>query len=134
MKLSEIISREGVQLTPHATHHKGRCPFHDDKNPSFVVYDRDNYWICFGCGEAGDAIEFIMLKRKLQFKQAVNYLGVLYDTYQTMDPCKNMVEIIEEEEKQGVNIWEKYGRDFINSLLYQELIRLSTPTEENNYG
>lgn len=35
------------------------CPFHEDRNPSFSVRPGDRRWRCFGCGKAGDAVEFV---------------------------------------------------------------------------
>lgn len=59
---------------------KTLCPFpeHDDKNPSFTIYD-DNSYYCFGCGIYGrGAISFIMKQRNLSFIQAVNFLKRMY--------------------------------------------------------
>jgi DNA primase catalytic core len=40
-------------------HHLLKCPFHDDKDPSLRIYPETNTFNCFGCGAAGDVIEFI---------------------------------------------------------------------------
>lgn len=53
----------------------GRCPFHPDKRPSFVVYLSNNSWYCFGCGIGGDSIAFIQKLNGLDFKSAVRLLG-----------------------------------------------------------
>lgn len=39
---------------------KGLCPFHDERTPSFTVNEHTNTWKCFGCGEGGDVIQFVM--------------------------------------------------------------------------
>jgi len=50
------------------------CPFHNEKTPSFWVFD-DNSWKCFGCGANGqNAIDFVMKKKGLSFRDAVNHL------------------------------------------------------------
>lgn len=52
----------------------GLCPFHSEKTPSFFIFD-DNHWFCFGaCGEGGDAIDFQMRLKGLDFKDAVRSL------------------------------------------------------------
>ena len=54
---------------------KGLCPFHDEKTPSFHVRPAIGRWHCFGCGEGGDAISFIMKSDGLPFAEAVEYLA-----------------------------------------------------------
>jgi DNA primase len=41
-----------------------KCPFHEDKDPSLKVYTNTNTFNCFGCGKAGDQIEFIQEHEK----------------------------------------------------------------------
>ncbi len=53
---------------------KGLCPFHDEKTPSFHVRP-ERGWYCFGCGEGGDAIAFVMKHDGLGFSQAVEHLA-----------------------------------------------------------
>jgi DNA primase len=53
---------------------KGLCPFHDEKSPSFHVRPGKGF-NCFGCGEGGDVISFLMKHDGLAFTQAVEYLA-----------------------------------------------------------
>jgi len=52
----------------------GCCPCHDDRHPSFTVYPEQQSWHCFGCGQGGDVIAFIMLVEHLDFKGALIFL------------------------------------------------------------
>lgn len=54
---------------------KGLCPFHDEKTPSFNVRTHVGRYHCFGCGEGGDAISFIMNIEHISFVEAVEYLA-----------------------------------------------------------
>ncbi|MBN2177630.1 MAG: DNA primase [Demequinaceae bacterium] len=54
---------------------KGLCPFHDEKTPSFHVRPSIGRWHCFGCGEGGDVISFLMKADGLPFAEAVEYLA-----------------------------------------------------------
>lgn len=54
---------------------KGLCPFHDERTPSFHVRPGVGRWHCFGCGEGGDVIEFVMRMDGLPFAEAVEYLA-----------------------------------------------------------
>lgn len=52
----------------------GKCPFHDDRKASFVIYTDQNSWWCFACNIGGDVIAFIMKLNNLNFIEAVKYL------------------------------------------------------------
>jgi DNA primase len=54
----------------------GLCPFHEERTPSFRVHEE--YFKCFGCGEAGDAFKFVQLKEGLDFKGAMEWLADRY--------------------------------------------------------
>ena len=48
-----------------------KCPFHNEKTASFKAYDGDKGYYCFGCGESGDVITFVMRFFGLSFKEAL---------------------------------------------------------------
>ena len=52
-----------------------RCPFHDDRNPSFCIEAGKPWWRCFGCGAHGDAIALVQLVRRLTFPEALSFLS-----------------------------------------------------------
>ena len=54
---------------------KGLCPFHQEKTPSFTVNAANGAWICYGCGEHGDAIDFLCKQANLSFVEAVERLA-----------------------------------------------------------
>jgi DNA primase len=70
--LPALIGRR-VKLTRSARDWRGCCPFHNEKTPSFYVY-QDHYH-CFGCGAHGDAIGFVMQSQGAGFVQAVEVLA-----------------------------------------------------------
>jgi DNA primase len=54
---------------------KGLCPFHDEKSPSFTVRSTHGTFHCFGCGEGGSVIDFVMKIEHLGFVEAVERLA-----------------------------------------------------------
>ncbi|HQT87707.1 MAG TPA: DNA primase [Acidiphilium sp.] len=62
-----------VRLTRSGREQKGCCPFHNEKTPSFYVYD--DHFHCFGCGAHGDAISFVMQSEGASFTEAVERLA-----------------------------------------------------------
>ncbi len=54
---------------------KGLCPFHNEKTPSFMVYEDTSSFYCFGCGAGGDAITFLMKIENLDYIEAVKLLA-----------------------------------------------------------
>ncbi len=72
----EDVVREHVTLRPAGTGSlKGLCPFHDEKTPSFTVRPTAGAWHCFGCGEGGDILAFVMAIDHLTFAEAVERLA-----------------------------------------------------------
>lgn len=72
--ISEVIS-DYIQLRPSGSNYKGLCPFHNEKTPSFHVSTAKQIYKCFGCGEGGDVISFIMKVENLEFMDAVKFLA-----------------------------------------------------------
>ena len=74
---SDIVAIIGdyVDLKKSGNSYKGLCPFHNEKTPSFTVDDKKQLFHCFGCGEGGDVVSFIMHKEGLSYIDAMKYLA-----------------------------------------------------------
>ena len=76
------LKRSGARYT-------GRCPFHEERTPSFSVHAADKLFYCFGCGKGGDAITFVRELEQLDFAEAVEWLGERFRVtleYEEMSP------------------------------------------------
>ena len=72
--LEGVIGKR-VRLTRRGRELIGLCPFHKEKTPSFTVNEDKGFFHCFGCGEHGDVIGFVMRDEGLSFPEAVERLA-----------------------------------------------------------
>ena len=70
----DVVGRY-VQLKKSGRNYFGLCPFHSEKTPSFSVSPEKQIYYCFGCGEGGNVIKFIMEMEQLTFVEAVRRLA-----------------------------------------------------------
>jgi DNA primase len=64
-----------TQLRKVGSRHTGRCPFHEERTPSFSVNAVDKLYYCFGCGAKGDLITFVRETEQLDFVGAIEWLA-----------------------------------------------------------
>lgn len=69
-----VIS-EYVPLKKRGHNYWGRCPFHNEKTPSFSVAADKGFYYCFGCHAGGNVFQFIMKIENLTFPEAVKFLA-----------------------------------------------------------
>ena len=74
ISLVEVVG-EQIPLERKGKHYLARCPFHHEKTPSFTVFTESGRFQCFGCGEKGDAIAFLMKREGLPFPEVVKRLA-----------------------------------------------------------
>ncbi len=77
-RIDEVVSSYVTLKHAGGGSQKGLCPFHDEKTPSFNVNPSRNVYHCFGCGEGGDVINFLMRMDGLSFSEAVERLADKY--------------------------------------------------------
>lgn len=84
-----VLKKRGVNLL-------GNCPFHNEKTPSFTVSPAKGIYKCFGCGKAGNSVNFIMDHEHYTYPEALRYLANKYQIE---------IEELEEtdEQKQAAN-------------------------------
>ncbi len=70
---------ECVELKRAGVRFLGRCPFHNEKTPSFSVHPGQQFFHCFGCGASGDVFEFQMKYHNLDFPTAMKELARRYN-------------------------------------------------------
>jgi DNA primase len=92
----DVVSRY-VQLKKAGANHQGLCPFHTEKSPSFTVSPSKQFYHCFGCGEHGNAIGFMMAYAGMGYVDAVKDLASSVGMQVPEDRPRTKEEIIREE-------------------------------------
>jgi len=83
-----LLKRRGVNLL-------GRCPFHNEKTPSFTVSPTKGIYKCFGCGVSGDSIKFIMEHEHFSYPEALRYVAKKYNI--PVEETEASPEFVEEQ-------------------------------------
>ena len=128
--LVQIIEQSGVELRRSGSRYVGLCPFHDDKHPSFAVYQ--NNYHCFSCHAHGDAIDFVQKMYGLSFPEALKYLGIEQGRVtpkirKDIKKRKRRAELVKEF-KDWLSHYSAYVGSMINET--QSLMRKGIPPED----
>ena len=99
LAIVDVVS-EYVTLKKSGVNYKGLCPFHDDKNPSFVVSPAKNICHCFVCGKGGTPIHFIMEHEKVDFLGACRILGKRYNIDIEEEKRERTPQEVEQQKKK----------------------------------
>ena len=75
LEIVDLIHQYVPSLKKAGNSHKGLCPFHNEKSPSFIVFPNTQSYHCFGCGKSGDIFNFYMEMEKVDFREALLELG-----------------------------------------------------------
>lgn len=111
------------------------CPFHNERTPSLAINDSEEFFYCFGCGQSGDAIEFIREYDGVGFKEAVKQLADILDVEEA--EVREMLEDKKEKVEApviGYPAMDKTElRDFIKSKTYNSKNYRSIPDEVSKF-
>ena len=88
------------------------CPFHGEKTPSFSLSPAKQIYKCFGCGKAGDPIQFVMDIEGIGFQEAIRQLagkyGIEVEEEANLSPEQNL----EQNERESLFIAVNFAKDF----------------------
>lgn len=76
-KIEEVVG-DFVNLRRRGVNLIGLCPFHNEKTPSFTVSPTKGIYKCFGCGEGGNSVNFVMTHENFTYPEALRYLAKKY--------------------------------------------------------
>ena len=114
-RIVDVVS-EFVTLRKSGVNYKGLCPFHDDRNPSFMVSPAKNICHCFVCGKGGTPAGFLMEHEQMTYPEALRWLAKKYN-----------IEVVEKEltdeeraaqsERESMFIVNEWARDWFHDIL-----------------
>ena len=112
--LVELVSRY-VVLKRAGSYYKGLCPFHTEKTPSFTVTPQRHRFHCFGCGQGGGAVRFLMLVENIGFHEALEEMARRTGVgLPAPDPARGRTEV----NRAGLYQVMEKARDFYAARLW----------------
>jgi hypothetical protein len=128
--LISVVESAGVELQQRGSRHVGLCPFHEERTPSFFVFN-DHRFKCFSCQESGDVIDFVRKLHGLSFQDALRHLGI------KLGRVTPAVKLDIERRKRRAELvrqykdWERIYLDSISRLYRMtKKLMLSIPPED----
>ena len=88
----EVVSMRTPLRRASGSRYTGRCPFHEEKTPSFSVNPADKLYYCFGCGKGGDLVSFVQETESLDFVGAIEWLAERFRVPLTYEETSPRVE------------------------------------------
>lgn len=125
LDIVDVISKY-VILKKSGGNYWGRCPFHNEKTPSFSVSPAKQIYKCFGCGEGGDVLSFLMKINNQSFhetvKEQAELLGIeLPSSFEKTDNNKDLKDRIYSCMKDSAEFFKNLLLKDKNSVAYKYL-------------
>lgn len=110
IRIEEVIG-DFVSLTRRGASYMACCPFHNEKTPSFVVTPSKGIFKCFGCGESGTAVSFLMKHENMSFVEAMRYLGKKYHI-EVKEKEETAEELAERQHTESLMIANEFAANY----------------------
>ena len=116
-RVEEVVG-DFVNLKKRGANLLGLCPFHNEKTPSFTVSPTKGIYKCFGCGEAGSAVNFIMNHEHYTYPEALKYLANKYNI-EIEEEEQSAEQIQAANEKESLFLITQFAADFFKNQLHE---------------
>jgi DNA primase len=118
-KIEEVVG-SFIELKKRGANYVACCPFHGEKTPSFYVNPARNIFKCFGCGEGGNSVNFLMKYQHYTYPEALRWLAQKYNI-EIHEKELSKEEISQRDEKDSLyHINELACKYYYNNLLESE--------------
>ena len=112
------VVQEFVPLKKRGVNYLGLCPFHNEKTPSFTVSPSKEIFKCFGCGKAGNSVNFIMEHEHLTYPEALKYLARKYHI-EVVEKELSQEEVEKQNERESLLVVTAYAARQFSENLFQ---------------
>jgi len=109
-RVEEVVG-DFVSLKKRGASYVACCPFHNEKTPSFHVTPSRGIFKCFGCGEAGDSISFLMKHESMSYVEALKYLAKKYGI-EVVEKELTAEEIASRQRMESLHVVSDFAQDF----------------------
>jgi len=116
-QIEEVIS-DFVQLKKRGANLLGNCPFHNEKSPSFTVSPSKGIYKCFGCGKAGNSVNFVMEHEKFTYPEALRYLARKYNI-EIAEEVRTEEDLQKASDREGLYLISEFAKDFYQERLHE---------------
>jgi len=114
------VVQEFVPLKKRGVNFLGLCPFHNEKTPSFTVSPSKEIFKCFGCGKAGNSVNFVMEHEHLTYPEALKYLARKYHI-EIVEKELTQEELEKQNERESLIVVSSYAaRQFTENLFHTD--------------
>ncbi len=115
-RVEEVVG-EFVTLRKRGVNLIGLCPFHNEKTPSFTVSPAKGIYKCFGCGKAGNAVNFIMEHEHYTYPEALKFLAKKYNI-EVEEEEQTPEQIAALNEKESLYAVSAYAQKYFTDQLF----------------
>lgn len=118
VRIEDIVS-EFVSLKRRGANLLGCCPFHNEKTPSFTVSPAKGIFKCFGCGEAGNSVHFLMKHEHFSYPEALRYIAKKYNI-DIEEEALSPQELEKQTEREALFNVSEFAQKYFADILFND--------------
>lgn len=116
-RIEEVVGHF-VELKKKGSRYLTHCPFHNEKTPSFNVTPSMGIYKCFGCGEAGDSVSFLMRHEHMNYPEALKWIAELYNI-EVVEQEATPEQKIEQDERESLGVIQNFALRWSQEQLWE---------------
>ncbi len=115
-RVEEVVA-DFVSLKKRGSNYTGLCPFHNERTPSFHVSPTKGIYKCFGCGKAGNSVNFVMEHEKFTYPEALRYLAKKYNI-EIQEEAETAEQVAEKSAREGLMAITDFAAKYFADQLF----------------